>query len=596
MTRLGYLRAYLRLRLLFCAVVAVAVFSSFDESNLSGEEGSARRTLHFPSDRAVGTLFLRLPEAKPSAYSMYGNGWIVMRKTRGDVRVPAQALVRLDVGKAASGDLAWLDAFEPDDIQGVSLDTTDVNDGTLRHLTRLTGLRSINLRGTRISDAGLTGFDALTNLEEIWLDALGIAREGFGVGDGAMRVLGRLHKLRTANLRFTKITDGGLAELARCGSLTDLDLEGTNVSDASMPHLVALPGLERLSLGGYSSRVNLTNEGLKPIGKLVNLTRLNLSGTRITGEGLAHLYGLTKLKALDLEATQISESDLFFLEPLKSLEWLSLYAENGSTDVAAERLARLKSLRHLHAHFRVSEEGVAWLASLPRLENLAFNGPGVTDDCAESIAKMASLKKVWFEDCPITDATLAAVAGLPNLERLMLSRTRVTGDGIGELRRARKLTNLDVNFDPPDEQQPVNLPRPHLRGIGKLAQLKQLVIWGRSLAGRDLEDIAGLTSLEYLQLAMPVDDAGASALTRLTRLSGLRIEGGVLTDPGIKQLSYLSRLRFLEVEGSFTDAGLLELAPLGELNYLGVRSSNVTDAGLRALSRELPVLQRAMRR
>lgn len=356
-----------------------------------------------------------------------------------------------------------------------------------------------------------------------------------------------------------------------------------------------LPRLESLSLGFHGTGANFTNDGLETVGKLVNLTTLDLSGTKITGKGLARLKNLKNLKTLHLESTQVSDADLAYLEPLQNIEWLSLYAEHGTTDVAARNLARLKSLSHLNAHFHVTDKGVASLASLPHLELLILNGDETTDASAEYIAQMESLKSLSFEDCPITDAMLQVIADLPDLEHLTLSRTRISWDGFRHLRRARKLADLFVNFDPADGQAPAGQPHPNLREIGKLARIKRLTIWGRSLVGADLKDIAGLEGLEYLQLNMPVDDEGALELARLKQLQGLRIEGGVVTDVGLKHLPRLSRLRFLEIEGSFTDAGLLELAHLDELYYLRARSPNVSDAGLQAIARELPALRNASR-
>lgn len=587
MIRFGNARLHLRWRLVSLSMVAVVAFSAVHASNACAEESSGRRVLRFPADRAVGTLLWRMPGDS--------GAWKPIGKTRGSVRVPAEAVVRLDVAQAASNDLAWLGDLPPDDIQELNLHGTDVSDEALHHVTRLTGLRSIDLRSTRISDAGLEGFDALVNLEEVWLDAIGVNREGFGVGDGAMRWLGRLPKLRTINLRYAKVTDAGLAELVHCGSLTELVLAGTQVSDAGLPHLMKLPRLDTLFLGFHShgDGANITDEGLKTVGKLVNLRLLDLSGTKISGEGLAHLKDLKNLKTLHLESTDVSEADLTYLEPFKSLEWLSLHDEGRITDVAAEHLARLKSLRHLDVHFNITDKGVASLASLPHLEMFTLNGDGITDASAECIASMKSLKSLSFEACPITDVTLQAVADLTKLVDLTVSQTRVSGDGFSYLRHLPKLSRLMVNFDPAEEQMPVGQPRPHLREIGKLAQVRDLAIWGRSLLGSDLKDLAGLNSVEHLQLTMPVDDEGASALAHLKRLRGLRTNAGILTDLGLRHLGLLERLEFLEIEGRFTDEGLLSLAPLDKLYHLQVRSPNITAAGVQALARQLPSLQHA---
>lgn len=583
------------------ANLAVSSSPAADETanpqNPAGNDAS-RRTLRFPADRAVGTVYWRKPDGKPDVNAIYADNWQPLGRTRGRVRLPTDCEVRLDVSKAASRDLSWLDDLGPDDIQALNLRDTDVRDDALPRVARLTGLRFVDLQSARITDAGLEGFDALVNLEEIVLDAFAVNREGFGVGDGAMRVLARLPKLRILRLRLTKITDSGLAELAHCRSLTYLGLAGTRVSDAGLIHLSKLPRLENLGLGVYNEGANITNEGLRTVGRLTNLTWLDLSGTKITGEGLVHLKDLQKLKTLSLDSTDVAENDLAHLAPLQSLEHLRLYTKHNTTDVAAAHLARLKSLRDLTDHLYVTDKGVALLASMPYLEDITLNGEEVTDASRDSIASMKSLKWLWFQECPITDLTLEKIAQLPKLEFLTLGQTRVTGDAFKHLRNTPKLSILAVDFGSVKNQPGLGEPRPHLREIGTLTQIKDLRISGGGLGSDDLQVIRGLANLESLELSnglgnegLRVDDEGASILAELPRLKSIEIANGDLTDAGLKQLSHLARLEFANIKGNFTDEGLLHLAKLERLRHLWVNSPNVTDAGLLELARKLPSLQ-----
>jgi hypothetical protein len=106
----------------------------------------------------------------------------------------------------------------------------------LRHLTRLTGLRVLSLRGTSISDSGLAPLATLVRLEAL-------------------------------DLSETVITDLGLAQLHSLPLLVELNVRGTKVTDraleelqAAQPTLVifgrpghsgdAVPG------GSYGSRIN----------------------------------------------------------------------------------------------------------------------------------------------------------------------------------------------------------------------------------------------------------------------------------------------------------------------------------------------------
>ncbi len=594
-------------------IIATVVLSALREFDVAGAD-SITRSLRFPADRTVGTAYWRTPDGKPFIYAINSDGWRPVEETRGVVHVPAEAEVRLDIGKAAARDLTWLDKFRPDDIQLIGFRGTDASNEGLHHIARLTGLRALELDGCPVDDAGLEGFAALTNLEEI--DLGGLRKEGPGVGERGMRVLARLPKLRRLGLWQSKVTGSGLAELVNCRSLTHLELTGTkvgdagleklaacrsltylrledtDVSDAGLTHLAKLPQLETLWLG---ENPEVTDEGLKTVGKLVNLTSLDLMNTKITRAGLVQLAGLRKLKSLLLDWTDIEEADLAYLAPLQSLEELRLYYIKGRiTDAGAEHLARLKSLRTISASTDMTDKGVALLATLPNLEQLLLDGQGVTDACAGDIAKMKSLKKLWFQHCAVSDALLQQIASLPNLAELLFHDTRVTGDGFRRLRDAPKFRKLWIHFS---EQKLADQPRPHLREIGKLAQIKDLRIEGGSLASSDLNDLADLVNLEQLNVAsIAVDDEGASALASLKRLKRLEIASGVFTDVGLERLSRLPRLEFLGIEGRFTDDGLGCLARLEKLQRLWLVSADITDGGLRDLSHRLPNLQHAERR
>jgi Leucine Rich repeat len=99
-----------------------------------------------------------------------------------------------------------------------------------------------------------------------------------------MKVLGQLPGLRSVGLRLTKVTDAGLAELAKCRSLTHLELAGTQVTDAGLSAIEQLPNLESLQLGVYNEGAKVTDEGLQIIGRLGVGSR-----ARMRPQGLADL-------------------------------------------------------------------------------------------------------------------------------------------------------------------------------------------------------------------------------------------------------------------------------------------------------------------
>ncbi len=358
-----------------------------------------------------------------------------------------------------------------DSIDYLSLRGTDLTDAGLPHVATLTGLRVLDLDSTRIKGGGLEikALSSLVQLEELRLSAFNVHKDGFGVGDRAMSAIAALPKLRSVRLRLTRVTDAGLAKLCKSKSLRTIGLEGTAVSDAGLVHLKQLPDLENLQLGVYRDGARVTDEGLKTIGQLNNLRYLDLSGTKVTNAGLVHLRPLERLESLSLENTEVTEVGLAALHPLKSLTRLRFYER--VTDVGAEHLSKLASLKNISSNMEITDDGVAKLAQLRHLEELSLSEGGITDEATKHIANMESLIGLWFQDCPITDEGLGRLTALRNLERLMLHGTKVTGEGLRHLGSLPKLEWLSLDFGSTEPEETPAISLKHLEGLGSLTYL-----------------------------------------------------------------------------------------------------------------------------
>ncbi|HEX4145096.1 MAG TPA: M56 family metallopeptidase [Pirellulales bacterium] len=553
------------------------------------QPAAAERVLLFPADRVMGTVYVREATEKGYAFGIFSEEWKRVGEARGDVRVPAGKEVRLDLNKAASSDLSGLDLLAPDDLTMLNCGNTDVSGKELPHIGRLTGLLVLCLDSTPITDAGTGHLAGLKKLRFIDLDAFGVNRKGFGVGDETLKILGGLPDLEAIRLRDTKVTGTGLAALAPLKSLAQLGLAGTKIGDASLVHLKQLPSLLWLDLGVYDEGAEITDEGLKTVGELTNLTNLDLSGNKLSDAGLIHLQKLSRLEGLSLDNTGITEQGLKNLEPLQSLQRLRLYTGHNVTDVGAAYLAKLKSLRRLNENLKVTDAGLALLATLPKLETLDLIDSKLTAEGTRLIAGMKSLQWLHFQRCPIDDEQLAAFSDMPNLKWFDLSDTHVSGTGLKSLAGLPKLSVLSIDFGDRDDQ-PAGL-KPTLREVTKLSQLKDLRISGWGLDSSDLKEVAGMLNLTELEVNMPLDDQGALYIAGLRHLDRLQIRNSVLTDVGLKHLSNLRQLTYLTLSGHFSDRGLESLAKLQSLEGLQIHSPYITTEGVHALERKLPALQ-----
>lgn len=89
------------------------------------------------------------------------------------------------------------------------------------------------------------------------------------------------------------------------------------------------------------SRSEITDEQLKVIGTLPNLTRLRLNQTKVTDTGIQHLAGLNNLESLNLYGTSVGDASLKVIEQLPALKKVFLW-QTQITKEAVEALSNKK--------------------------------------------------------------------------------------------------------------------------------------------------------------------------------------------------------------------------------------------------------------
>jgi hypothetical protein len=211
----------------------------------------------------------------------------------------------------------------------------------LSPLSELTGLRTLDLRGTAVDDlAALSGLSGLQELNLTGTRAAnlaplsglsGLQRLYLGytaVADLApLSVLRGLQQLHCSGTRVTN-----LAPLSGLSGLQELGLENTMMYD--LTPLSGLCGLQTLDLQ------NSAVTDLGPLSGLRGLQNLNLRGAAVGN--LVPLSGLTGLQNLDLQATEVA--DLAPLTGLTGLQTLNLMNTPVVDLMPLTGLTRLRTL------------------------------------------------------------------------------------------------------------------------------------------------------------------------------------------------------------------------------------------------------------
>ncbi len=119
------------------------------------------RSVQFP-DRAMGLLMVR-------AWDLPIWNWVELGPARGAVQVPANRELMLVVYPEWKDDLSPLARLSANDLQSLHLRPAAIGDSQVAHILHLDGLRTLDLRDTNITPAGVRQLAALRNARRIWL-------------------------------------------------------------------------------------------------------------------------------------------------------------------------------------------------------------------------------------------------------------------------------------------------------------------------------------------------------------------------------------------------------------------------------------------
>jgi hypothetical protein len=228
--------------------------------------------------------------------------------------------------------------------------------GVLNRLAGLAHLRSVALRGLRLSDgdvADATYWNRLVSVD------LGQTR----VGDDTATRLGGSPMLREVSLDGTAVTDAGAGALFT-ERVEAVNLSRTAVSGAGLMHVGSTPRLARLELSG----VGIDDGFAEVITRLPALRHLDVSDTHVSDRVATAAAELPELKTVNFSGTQITAAGIARL------------ADSSATDVDirgirifADSVERFAQSRFRTVKLSVGDdwEGLGELASEVTLEGEA---------------------------------------------------------------------------------------------------------------------------------------------------------------------------------------------------------------------------------
>lgn len=415
--------------------------------------------------------------------------------------------------------------------------------------------RSLNLAGTTVTDADLAAIRAtFSSLEDLSLYKTHVM-------DAGLQDLEGWSTLRSLDLYSTDVTDIGVASL-RGLPLTSLIVANNPITDEGLAAIrEAVPGLTKLGI----NRTAVTDGGLKRLEGWESLTSLNLSNTAVTDAGIEALRGVPQLKSLALNGSLVTAAGVAAFRAARpdcEVAWIEAPA-----DVDPGRQAVL----------RVYQTG-GWISRWNRQVRLFADLP-------DGPLPPGALTEVHLTDLPVDGSVLARLA--PLVPRgLNLTGTNFSDEDLAEVRK----TFPDLNSLLLYKTRITDTGLKHLEGWGALRYL--------DLNTTRVTD-AGVTSLRGLKLTKLIlantklSDEGLGAVREaVPGLSDLVINGTAVTDAGLKRLEGWDSLTSLTVfRTAVGDAGLGTLRTLPKLKTLDVSVTKVTPEGVAAFRTARPDCQ-----
>lgn len=168
---------------------------------------------------------------------------------------------------------------------------------------------------------------------------------------------------------------------------------------------------------------------------------------------------------------------------------------------------------------------------------------------------------VFSSESEVNDADMGRLSELTELKAIVLDHTHVTDAGLAT--------------------------------ISGLINVENLNYCGHQISNEGILHVCKLKSLQCLHLSRTnVTDSSLTPLQRLTQLEELSLEGTEVTDSGLVHVARLTNLSYLILNKTkITDEGLRHLKTLKSLRILNVQDTDVSAGGVDELRQALPRIQ-----
>lgn len=443
-------------------------------------------------------------------------------------------------------------------VPGINL----VDNEVLKALTNFPRLQSLDLSESLVTDDGLVALQSWPHLRQITI-RYGLMRR---LQDEAYR---RSPAPPAEARLYQRISDAGIARIMAIPTLKALNLTGCSVSDQTLALIRQRPELEELVL----QLETITDADLQHLAALTNLRTLELDGKRgFTDANFQALESLKHLEELDLSTLNLSDQNWSVVQHFPHLRHLRI-SSSSATRLGLSQLNGLKDLStleivHSYPTQGINPEALSLLRDCRGLTRLWLDQQLITDGVLKAVRECGHLRALsteptygselptWVPDHESPPTNVPA-------RTLNFSRVEVTDAGIAELASLRDLEELTLYAS--------GVQGPGLKSLAALPRLKSLNI---NVSDDVLETLSGIDRLHLLPCTFgrdggrPVD---ASDIVRFDIPAVQQVIHSPITARGLAALKPLERLhtlRYFSFEHQLNDEQVMALSDIGLLQAL----------------------------
>ena len=165
----------------------------------------------------------------------------------------------------------------------------------------------------------------------------------------------------------------------------------------------------------------------------------------LTDDQLKYITALKNLRLINLSsAINLTDEGIAHLKSLSKLETVIL-KDVIINDKSLEHLSKMPNLRSLDlTKSKFTDHGLECLDILPNLKALVLDGTSITDENINQLLKLSKLEGVSLRDTKVTDRGLMLLTSLPHLKIIAIPEGKVTKDGIKQFKTMMPNTRIDV--------------------------------------------------------------------------------------------------------------------------------------------------------